>query len=431
MRRALGLLVCATLLSAAMATSAQAVTNERFDLEITYTGAGDLTQTQVSNCYDTAGKYQRDVVINRHSSVQWTTIYAPAFFIRAGSKDLLPSNQLGNAENPSHRLTGSYQSDGTPCLSPNSGTLGEVDGVNKPTPTAFMPIYGILNGTNIEFRLAPTANPGETDRSRMFANQYASFGYGMSNWDPRKSAPDLGGGAPVYSLTGIFTLSLRELRDLTEGRKASLEIDVQQPSLPGFEPQCGSCTVTATMAGHVKVIATCSERTKTGNGYAMLDPAMKRALASLYKELDRQRACYRFTIGHRTFATQKDLFDRWHAIADRRGPSERRTAEQVCTAVRNAHFAQCPSGGASFRSGRVANGGPATPGTSRHEKGAAADITVRFPPRNLNNLAKYQAAARKAGLCGPPRGDDVHVELPYAATKGGPVRCHFPPGPAP
>ena len=142
-------------------------------------------------------------------------------------------------------------------------------------------------------------------------------------------------------------------------------------------------------------------------GYERLKPDMKRSLTRLYKQLDRRRACYRFTIGYRSSSTQKDLFDRWHHLADRQGASDRRTAEQVCAALHNAGFAQCPSGGSNFRAGHVAKGGPAKPGTSRHELGDAADIAVRFPPTGLKDLAKYQAAAHK------------------------PILCHFPPGPAP
>lgn len=413
------------LMSAALATSAQAATNERFSLEITYTGAGSLTQTRTTLCSG-----QRDAMFRWHSTVHWTTIYAPA------NLQLLPGlNPLGNAEYPSHQLSGTYESGDPPCLNPGAGTLGEVDGADNPNPIAYMPGFAILNGTDVEFRLSATRHPGETDRNRDFANQYEDGGYGLTNWVANKALPDTTAevGAPVYSLTGIFTVSLGQLRDLTQGRKASLEIDVQQPSLPAFEPkpQCPECTVAATMSGHVKIIATCHERTKTGPGYELLKPDMKRALTRLYKELDRRRACYRFTIGYRSSSTQKDLFDRWHHIADRQGANDRRSAEQVCAALHNAGFAQCPSGGANFRSGRVAKGGPAKPGTSRHELGEAADITVRFPPSGLKDLAKYQAAAHKAGLCGPPKGDDVHVELPYAAKKGKPILCHFPPGPAP
>lgn len=40
-------MVCAMLVSGAMAAPASAVTNEQFSLEMTYTGAGDLTQTRL------------------------------------------------------------------------------------------------------------------------------------------------------------------------------------------------------------------------------------------------------------------------------------------------------------------------------------------------------------------------------------------------
>lgn len=434
MARLLRLFVYAALLTAALAGSAHAAPAEHFSLEITYTGSGDLTQTRPADCYDGAGEYHRGVTYTWQSTVQWTTIYPLGFFVLPGGKQLGPGgNQLGNAEYDTHQLTGSYTSDGSPCMAPGGGTLAEVNGVNQPEPSPYMPAFGIFDGQEIEFRLAPTRSPGETNRERMFATQYSSVGYGTSNWNATKSAPDTPGAGAVYSLTGIFTVSLLQLRDLTEGRRESLELDVQQPSLPDFQPWPPSGgTIASTMAGHVKIIATCFERTKTGTGYTGLESHMKRALTKLYKELDRQKACYRFTIGYRSAAKQKKLYDRWHEIADSQGPNDQRSAEQVCAAVRKAGFAQCPSGGSNFRNADgVAKGGPAKPGRSRHEYGEAADITVRFPPTNLKNLDKYQAAARKAGLCGPPKGDDVHVEFPYSAKKGKPVRCHFPPGPAP
>jgi hypothetical protein len=421
------LAVCATLLAMTAATTAHAAAPEQFSLEMTYTGAGDLTQTRLFSCYDSAGNYQRDVVSTWHSQVQWTTIYAPTFFLPPGAKQL-PTIQLGQAEYDTHQLAGTYDLAGSPCLKAGSGTLADVDGANQVDPHPYMPMFGILHGKDVEFRLSAGREPGETDRNRMFANQYSSVGYSRTNWVADKGEPDLGGGLPVYSLTGIFTVSLAQLRDLEEGRKASLELDVAQPTLPGFvaQPPAGG-TVAATMAGHVKIVATCIERVKTGTGYAALQPEMKRALTKLYKELDRQKACYRFTIGYRSKDTQKKLYDKWHAIADKQGPGDHRSSEQVCAAVRAAHFAQCPQG----YQGNVAKGGPAVPGTSRHEHGEAADITVRFPPLHVQDLAKYQAAARKAGLCGPPKADAVHVELPYAKAPGKPVRCQFPPGPAP
>ena len=48
-----------------------------------------------------------------------------------------------------------------------------------------------------------------------------------------------------------------------------------------------------------------------------MTPVMKSALKQLYARLDRQKACYRFTIGYRDQAYQDNLRDRWHAIRPR------------------------------------------------------------------------------------------------------------------
>ncbi len=111
---------------------------------------------------------------------------------------------------------------------------------------------------------------------------------------------------------------------------------------------------------------------KTGKGYAELTRAMKKRLAKLYKILDHQRACYRFTIGFRDKAKQKDLYDRWHQIAD-----GHKGQKNLCQVLIAAGFAQCPTG---WRKDGTARGGPAKPGTSRHERAEAADLTVRFLP---------------------------------------------------
>lgn len=172
----------------------------------------------------------------------------------------------------------------------------------------------------------------------------------------------------------------------------------------------------------------CAYRDKTGAGYADLRPAMKAALDRLYHELeDHHNACYRFTSGFRSQAKQTKLFNRWHKIADKpRGDT--RTAARIRNQLKAAGFAQFPKGYKPRNAAgvRVARGGPAR--VSRHTSGLAADLTVLFPEDK--DLGKYQEAAADAGLCGPPASDPVHVEMPYS-KKGGPLRCHFPPGPAP
>lgn len=172
----------------------------------------------------------------------------------------------------------------------------------------------------------------------------------------------------------------------------------------------------------------CEFRKRTGPGHADLKPAMKGALDSLYHELeDHHNACYKFSSGYRSQAKQSKLFKRWHDIADK-PKGDTRTDAKIRRQLKAAGFAQFPKGYKPKNAAglRVAKGGPAR--VSRHTSGLAADLTVLFPDQK--NLGKYQEAAADAGLCGPPASDPVHVEMPYS-KKGGPLRCHFPPGPAP
>ena len=144
---------------------------------------------------------------------------------------------------------------------------------------------------------------------------------------------------------------------------------------------------------------------------------MKAGLAAMYTKLKADHGCWHFTIGYRSTSVQQDIYDRWHAIADDSADNP-----DVCTDLHAAGFKQCPEG---YRPDGTARGGPAVPGSSRHEKGQAADITVTFLPSGQEDLSRYRAAAHAAGLCGPPAKDAVHVELPYAKGKEKAPSCHF------
>ena len=162
-----------------------------------------------------------------------------------------------------------------------------------------------------------------------------------------------------------------------------------------------------------------SPNVKTGNGYADLTDVMKAHLNGLYSILDEQHACYHFNIGYRSEAVQKGLYDSWHEIADGHKSED---PTELCDKLKDAGFAQCPTG---WRADGTARGGPAKPGTSRHEVGEAADIRVTWPPTYQKNLTKFRAAAHEAGLCGPPASDPVHVELPYRKIGQTTATCHF------
>ena len=163
---------------------------------------------------------------------------------------------------------------------------------------------------------------------------------------------------------------------------------------------------------------TCSEpNIKTGKGYNQLSALMKGRLKALYSLLEKDNACYKFVVGFRNETTQKDLYDRWHQIAD-----GHKGQKNLCSALKAAGFAQCPTG---WDSNGTARGGPAKPGKSRHEHAEAADIKVKFPPAFQPNTAKFRAAAHRAGLCGPPASDPVHVEMPYKTKGQKTATCHF------
>jgi hypothetical protein len=163
---------------------------------------------------------------------------------------------------------------------------------------------------------------------------------------------------------------------------------------------------------------TCPEpNVKTGKGYNKLSASMKSRLTTLYGILDKQNACYRFNIGFRDETVQRDLYDRWHQIAD-----GHKGQKKLCQALKAAGFAQCPTG---WTANGKAKGGPAKPGKSRHEKAEAADIKVKWPPKYDQNTAKFRAVARQAGLCGPPNSDPVHVEMPYKVKGQKKASCHF------
>jgi D-alanyl-D-alanine carboxypeptidase len=157
---------------------------------------------------------------------------------------------------------------------------------------------------------------------------------------------------------------------------------------------------------------------RTGAGWDGLTSEFQDRLNTMYDTLDSEGACYQFTVGYRSTEHQQDLYDHWHEIADH----HQNEPGKVCQALHAAGFAQCPRGWAADG---IALGGPAKPGRSRHEFGEAADITVKFPPNDQPNVARFRAAAAGANLCGPPNWDPVHVEMPYKLGKQTAATCHI------
>lgn len=149
-----------------------------------------------------------------------------------------------------------------------------------------------------------------------------------------------------------------------------------------------------------------------------MKPEMRAALGRLWKVLEPIHACYAVSSGYRNQKTQDAAREHWHQIADK-SKGDKRTAAEIRAALKQAGFAQYPTGyGKANKSGtRVAKGGPAI--FSLHSLGIAADVHVEFSDTGSfdESLAKLRAAAAQAGLCGPPASDRVHVELPFIAGK--------------
>jgi hypothetical protein len=175
-----------------------------------------------------------------------------------------------------------------------------------------------------------------------------------------------------------------------------------------------------------EVVPLCHDRSSlSGTSWTGLKPEMRDALDRLWKIVRPLHACYSPSSGFRSQEEQDNLRERWHDIADH-PKGDKRTGEQINSALDSAGFAQHPLGyqGPDASGERVAKGGPAL--FSMHSLGVAADVHVEFSDTGVfeQNLAKLQAAAEAAGLCGPPASDAVHVELPFVAGTD-PV-THFP-----
>ena len=149
-----------------------------------------------------------------------------------------------------------------------------------------------------------------------------------------------------------------------------------------------------------------------GPGYDEMSVVLKVKLAALYAVLESEKACYKLSFGFRSPGRQGELWNDWHAIADRY-PDDVRTKAQICAALQKAHFKQCPSG---YSADGEAKGGPAL--SSDHTAGTTADIGVEFSGTNAIEESwseLVQAVHKVPGLCSPPKSDPVHVYLPNSS----------------
>ncbi len=318
----------------------------------------------------------------------------------------------------SEELHGSWNASGTNLVPATEGQTepfncsgGVTESVGS-TPYLFVKQLG---GGSFTFKMTGAAAPELSNWNNCIFPEGGSL-MGHYYWGDAATA--------TGPFSGEVTLNKKELSE----RVVTKAISPAQSQLPGSNcAPAGSeskwvgaeeCSSSFSWSGTVKIEAPC-ESVETGHGYNLLSADMKAALHRLYAHLRSEEACFRFTVGSRTFSEQEDLYNRWHQIAD---GSKSEPKAELEKELKEAGFAQFPKG---WTSSGTAEGGPAKPGTSRHESGNAADITVLWPPEQKEDVSRYQAAAKAAGLCGPPASDRVHVELPYKKGKEKTATCHF------
>lgn len=414
---------------AAMAASPRRpppVANQLLAVKITFSGSGTYSQTIAgAACYDDAGNYVQGATVRRDAAFTWTSVYDPIHFTQAQLRLVGPIN-IGDAK-PADRVVSGSWSRVDPCRT-IGGQVIDTEDLGGPSVTSTF-VRGKLDGDAVLFQVDAMSLLGDPVRKPM------RFLGGHLMPDGRaRFGPEFPGIGVTNSLVATVKVPLTQLRSLNVGAGGKSVIPLRGPIAPWTFTAFEEPAETVTWAGSITVEPACAPNQRTGPGYDEMTAPMKSALKRLYAQLDRVKACYRFTIGYRDQNYQDDLRRRWHDIADKQGDKDERSYDQVCSAVKARGFAQCPARtGQSWRDrDGSARGGPAK--LSRHTAGQAADITVLWPPAHQRDVARYQAAARGAGLCGPPSGDPVHVELAYAKDTGphkGKARCWFPPGPAP
>ena len=402
------------------------VADQLLAVKITFAGTGTYSQTIAgAACYDDAGKYIQGGTVQRDASFKWTSVYDPIQFTQSQLKLVGPIN-IGDAKPEDRTVSGTW-SRVDPCHTVG-GEVTDTEDLGGPSTTGTF-VRGKLDGDAVLFEVPAMSMLGDPVRKPL------RFLGGHLMPDGRaRFGPEFPGIGVTNSLVATVKVPLAQLRALNVGAGGKSVIPLSGPIDPwtftGFEEPVESVK----WAGSITIEPACAPNLPIGPGYDQMTAPMKAALKRLYAQFDRIKACYRFTIGYRDQSYQDALRDRWHGIADKQGAKDDRSYDAVCTAVKAAGFAQCPVGsGQSWRDSHGnAIGGPAR--VSRHTAGQAADITVLWPPAYERDVTRYQAAARGAGLCGPPATDPVHVELAYVKDSGphkGTVRCWFPPGPPP
>jgi hypothetical protein len=384
---------------------------------VTFSGSGSHSETYVwHNAFITEST-------TRHITFNWNAVFGPgaagygvyepssfslppAATIDANSHQIVPRS---SGSGVSYYLNVNTEADGTvssqvgPCNDPFAldleGTGAQAE-VTRGATTTFLITLG-----QSPFQERPGACWPASDW------WLGGFAYSY----PGDSLPsDLRGEVPTTKIK----LSTKDLSAPTVKRSVSSDIDQPSP-LP---TDCGNdlsnppaeCSQSYAWTGDVVVCNSTVSSTK----FASAGPELQGKLAGLFAKFDQEGACYILSNTFRNRSEQQDLYDRWHQIADHNVNDP-----GTCAALHAAGFKQCPAGQTS--SG-VAKGGPAKPGSSRHEVHEAADITVVWPQNGYKeDLSRFRSASHSVGLCGPPAGDPVHVELPYQVKGAKKATCHF------
>lgn len=381
-------------------------------LDMTFTASGQMSVHASNNCDNDSCSQGQFLNGTDSAGFNWSDEYDQIPAVISGSVPGIPGTDGFGAI--SEDLRGSWNASGQVVGPPNG----------PPTPfscagaVAEQPGSGIdlfekpLGNGSFQFSIAGAGAPNQTNFG--CNGDFPGDGSFMNHYFYGDSTKATG------PFSGTFTITKADLGLPTITKTVTPPHGQLPPSDCFWEGSkwigADNCSISFNWSGTVHIIPKC-EMVSTGPGYNQLNATMKADLTKLYSRLKSEKACWHFTIGYRSTSLQKDLYDRWHEIADGSAGDA-----SVCANLHTAGFKQCPKG---YTSDGTAKGGPAKPGTSRHEKTEAADITVVFKPELEEDLDKYQEAAKAAGLCGPPASDAVHVELPYKKGKQKTSQCNF------
>lgn len=145
--------------------------------------------------------------------------------------------------------------------------------------------------------------------------------------------------ADLTSCSFPVTMTLRGSKARSYCQGALLQENCSPPELTSG----GAATWKDTSDSWRLSINDCKDNPYGANGWEGLSGDFQQRLQQMYEFLDREGACYHFTVGYRTYLEQQRLWTEWHDITDE-NYSKNETPDQVCTALRAAGLAQLPKG---------------------------------------------------------------------------------------